>query len=258
MDAAQLTARLDGYPARVAAKDQTNICPLVVAVDGPSGSGKSSVSRGAAAQLEWRYLDTGAMYRAMAVALMRAKVDVSDPEAVSELIARTEVSSTTDPADPKVWLDGEDVSVEIRSSEVTAFVSQVSAVPEVRMRMADMQRRHAQDARDAGTGIIVEGRDIGTTVLPHADLKVFLTADTNARAVRRAEQDTTEGRSATVASTQQALIDRDKADSARKLSPLTKAPDAVEIDASDIDLPGVIQLLLSLIAERSAQCPDTT
>lgn len=227
---------------------QTN--PLVVAVDGPSGSGKSSVSRAVATKLDYRYLDTGAMYRSAALAAMQGEVDLDDSDAVEAMLNSLGLDVTTDPQAPGVSLRGTPVNEEIRSKDVTNHVSKVSAIPAVRTYMVDRQRDEVRDAKLAGTGIVVEGRDIGTTVLPNADLKVFLTADQEARAERRAKQDELEGRTAEVDETSAALAARDKADSQRKASPLTKADDAVGVDATFLDLDGVIDVVLDLIAER--------
>ena len=174
---------------------------LVVAVDGTSGSGKSSTSRGVAERLGLRYLDTGAMFRAMTWWLLREGVDVRDVAAVAAVADRPRIESGTDPLAPTITVDGVDVSVEIRGEAVTAAVSPVSAVPEVRARLLDLQREVIGDG-----GIVVEGRDIGSVVWPQAEVKVYLSADPDARAARRsAEQGGTD-----VATTQQSLLERDR------------------------------------------------
>ena len=149
----------------------------VIAIDGPSGSGKSSTSRGVAARLGLRYLDTGAMYRAMTWWLLRHGVDVHDAAAVAARVDEPEILSGTDPLGPTILVDGVDVGLAIRSDEVNAAVSPVSAVPEVRARLVELQREAIGDG-----GIVVEGRDIGSVVAPDADVKVYLTADAAARA----------------------------------------------------------------------------
>lgn len=157
---------------------------LVIAVDGTSGSGKSSASRGVAGRLGLRYLDTGAMFRAITWWLLREGVDVHDGAAVASVAGRPRIESGTDPLAPSITVDGVDVSVEIRSDEVNAAVSPVSAVPEVRTRLLELQREAIGDG-----GIVVEGRDIGSVVWPQAQVKVYLSADPAARAQRRtAEQ----------------------------------------------------------------------
>ena len=152
-----------------------------MAIDGPSGSGKSSTSRGVADRLGLRYLDTGAMYRAITWWMLRQDVDVHDPAAVAARVEEPEILSGTDPLGPTILVDGVDVGLAIRSDEVNAAVSPVAAVPEVRRRLLELQR----EIIGAG-GIVVEGRDIGSVVAPDADVKVFLTADAAARAHRRA------------------------------------------------------------------------
>ncbi|HYT10813.1 MAG TPA: (d)CMP kinase, partial [Mycobacteriales bacterium] len=156
----------------------------VIAIDGPSGTGKSTVARGLARRLGFRYLDTGAMYRAVTWAVLRAGVDPQDADAVADIAERVRVEVSTDPDHPRVTVDGRRVDREVRSAAVTAAVSPVSAIPRVRAVLVAFQRRLAE----AG-GVVVEGRDIGTVVAPGAPLKVFLTASTDARALRRSRQE---------------------------------------------------------------------
>jgi CMP/dCMP kinase len=210
---------------------------LVVAVDGPSGSGKSSVSRGVARRLGLRYLDTGSMYRAMAWWMTRNGVDVHDAEAVAAACDRPVIEAGTDPDDPTISVDGEDVSGPIRTPEVTGVVSPVSAVPAVRTRLVALQR----EAIGAG-GIVVEGRDIGSVVWPQAEVKVYLSADPDARAERRAAE---EG-GTDLASTQQSLLERDRIDSGRATAPLTMADGAVHVDSTHLTLDEVIEAILAL------------
>jgi len=188
----------------------------VIAVDGPAGSGKSSVCRGVAQRLGLRYLDTGAMYRAMTWAMLDAGVDVDDAAAVAERGADVTILSGTDPKAPTIHVGTTDVSGPIRGDEVTAAVSAVSAVPAVRERLVAIQRSEVEQARAAGVGIVVEGRDITTVVLPDADLKVFITADAAVRARRRAAQDVVLGKDGVdVGQTHSALLERDAKDSGR-------------------------------------------
>ena len=221
----------------------------VIAVDGPAGSGKSSVCRGAARALGYRYLDTGAMYRAMTWAVLRAGIPVDDPAQIAAFAATPAISSGTDPDAPTIEVDGIDVSGPIRSAEVTSSVSPVSAVPEVRARLVQIQRQAAAEAVAAGTGIVVEGRDIGTVVLPDADLKVFLTADPAVRALRRAKEQAADAAPAAedVSATQEALIARDAYDSTRAASPLTQAADAVVVDTTAMTLDEVIARVCELV-----------
>lgn len=222
---------------------------LTVAVDGSAGSGKSSVSRGVAAELGMRYLDTGAMYRAATLWMLRAGIDVEDAAAVAGRAGDPVIESTTDPAAPAIALDGQDVSTEIRTPDVTGAVSAVSAVPQVRTRMVQMQREAVAVSVASGEGIIVEGRDIGTVVLPEADLKVFLVADPQVRAQRRAAEDAARGHGVEVAATAEDLACRDAADSQRKASPLAKADDAVVVDATYDDLATVIGRVKALVVD---------
>ena len=210
---------------------------LVIAVDGTSGSGKSSTSRGVAERLGLRYLDTGAMFRAMTWWLLREGIDVRDAAAVAAVAGRPGIESGTDPAAPTITVDGHDVSVEIRGADVTAAVSPVSAVPEVRARLLDLQREVIGDG-----GIVVEGRDIGSVVWPQAEVKVYLSADPDARAERRAAE---EG-GADLATTQQSLLERDRIDSGRATAPLTMADGAVHVDSTHLTLDEVVATILAL------------
>jgi cytidylate kinase len=211
---------------------------IVVAIDGPSGSGKSSTSRGVASRLGLRYLDTGAMYRAITWWMLRAGVDVQDPAAVAARVAEPEIVSGTDPGAPTITVDGADVALAIRTEEVTAAVSPVSAVPEVRARLLELQR-----ATIGRGGIVVEGRDIGSVVAPDAAVKVFLTADPAARAERRALE---EGGS-DVAATRESLLSRDRIDSGRAASPLTMPDGAVHVDTTTYTLDQVVDQVVDLV-----------
>jgi cytidylate kinase len=211
---------------------------IVVAIDGPSGSGKSSTSRGVAARLGLRYLDTGAMFRAMTWWMLRQDVDVHDPVAVAARVDEPEILSGTDPSGPSILVDGTDVGLAIRTDEVTSAVSPVSAVPEVRARLLELQR-----AEIGAGGIVVEGRDIGSVVAPGAAVKVYLTADPEARAARRAAEEG--GSDVTV--TRQSLLARDRIDSGRATAPLTKADGAVHIDTTAYTLDEVIDQVVALV-----------
>ncbi|MFI0433590.1 MAG: (d)CMP kinase [Candidatus Nanopelagicales bacterium] len=219
----------------------------VVAVDGSAGSGKSSVSRGVADRLQMQYLDTGAMYRAATLWLLDHGVDVADAAAVAAQAGAIVIECGTNPLAPTIALAGRDVAAEIRSPRVTAAVSSVSAVQQLRERMVVLQRQAVDAARTAGSGIIVEGRDIGTVVLPDADLKVFLVADPQVRAQRRAAEDAERGHGGDVADTAAALARRDSADASRAASPLAKADDAVVVDGTHDDLAAVIDKVAALV-----------
>lgn len=215
---------------------------LVVAMDGPSGSGKSSVSRGVARALGLRYLDTGAMYRAMTWWMLHEGVDLADPAAIAARSAEPELTCGTDPEGPAIAVDGADVAGPIRESEVTGAVSVVAAVPEVRARLVALQREIV------GSGdIVVEGRDIGTVVCPDAAVKVYLTASAEARAHRRNAELT----GSTVEAQQAAMARRDTLDSTRKTDPLSMADGAVELDTTALNLDEVIAEVLRLVKERT-------
>ena len=219
---------------------------VIVAVDGPAGSGKSSVCRGVAAALGLRYLDTGAMYRAMTCAVIQEGIDPSDAQAVAAFARIPVIDSGVDPLAPTISVNGADVSAPIRSELVTSAVSPVSAVPEVRSRLVELQRDHVANAREAGVGIVVEGRDIGSVVLPDADLKIYLTADPAVRARRRAAETGTDA----VGATEAALKARDAFDSSRATSPLTQADDAIVVDTTEMTLQQVIDHVCDLVHQR--------
>jgi len=218
--------------------------PVIVAVDGPSGSGKSSVSKGVATGLGYDYLDTGAMYRA--ITWWGLQNDVSDSQ-IADRLGDIQLISGTDPAHPTIAVGGVDVSEAIRTPAVTAAVSRYSAVPEVRTALVARQREVAQAARK---GLVAEGRDLGTVVFPDATLKVYLTADVEARAARRAAENAERGHDADVSDTHQSLAARDAADSSRAVSPLQAARDAVHVDATFMTLAEVIDHVTALVEER--------
>jgi CMP/dCMP kinase len=220
---------------------------VVVAVDGPAGTGKSSVSRGLARELHARYLDTGAMYRIVTLAALRAGVDLTDQEDVAAVASIAKLSVGYDPDEDRSYLDSEDVSTEIRGDEVTKAVSAVSSVPAVRTRLVDLQRALA-----AGPGsVVVEGRDIGTVVLPDADVKIYLTASAETRARRRNDQNIASGLPDDYDSVLADVRRRDHLDMTRAVSPLQAASDAVVVDTSEMTESEVIAHLLQLVKQRS-------
>lgn len=229
----------------------------VVAMDGPSGTGKSTVARRLACALGSRYLDTGAMYRAVTLAVLRAGIDLADTREVIMTVATSRLSIRPDPTDPGVTLDSVDVSAEIRGPEVTAAVSAVSAIGEVRELLVTEQRRIIEQALLSGRGIVVEGRDIGTVVAPEAELKVYLTASADVRAMRRSRQDTAAGRTPTIETTMAEVMRRDELDSTRQISPLRPAADAIELDTSELDARRVLAKVLSLVDERGMRGAPT-
>ena len=220
---------------------------VVVAVDGPAGTGKSSVSRGLARALQARYLDTGAMYRLVTLAVLRAGVNPAAQAAVEAVAADAQLSVGYDPDEDRSYLDGQDVSSEIRGNEVTKAVSAVSSVPAVRTRLVEMQRTLASGPRS----VVVEGRDIGTVVLPDADVKVFLTASAETRARRRNDQNVAAGVPDDYAGVLADVRRRDHLDSTRAVSPLRAASDALLVDTSEMTESDVIAHLLQLVKQQS-------
>ena len=224
----------------------------VIAIDGPAGSGKSSVAKALARRYGLTYVDTGAMYRAITWWVLRAAIDPADAATIARRCAEPIMELVTDPDDSRVLIDGVDVSRAIREAAVTAAVSAVSAVPEVRTRMVALQRDLVETSRRRGVGSVMEGRDIASVVLPEADVKVFLTADTAVRAQRRAlEDEARSGTSRDVQETAASLDSRDAHDSKRAVSPLTRVDDAVQIDATHLTLDEVIDLVADLVDAAS-------
>lgn len=206
----------------------------VVALDGPSGTGKSTVARRLAERLGVRYLDTGAMYRAATVAVLRAGIDPTDDEQVAKCVAEIIIEVSTDPRHQRTLLDGLDVTAEIRTPQTTAAVSPVSAVAAVRKKLVAQQRELI-----AAGPIVAEGRDIGSVVWPDAELKVYLTASEQVRAQRRAA----ERHNRSVKEVAEAIRRRDTFDSSRAISPLRRAEGAQVVDTSELDIDEVVDLL---------------
>ena len=217
---------------------------IVVALDGPSGSGKSSTAKGIAIRAGWNYLDTGALYRAVALVALEIKSD--EPKDIFAFLALNRISFNADPKKPTISIGSRDISTEIRSMEVTSKVSQISALIDIRKELLTIQRMIIENA---DKGIVVEGRDIGTVVYPDAALKIYLTADLSARTSRREEEITEEAISRE--QVEQSLESRDLLDSTRVVSPLQAASDAVHIDSTDITLEETIERIWELLKERS-------
>lgn len=209
-----------------------------LAIDGPAGAGKSTVARAVAKALGWRYVDSGAMYRAVALAVLRAGAAATDEDAVGAIAERAQV----DVDGTRVWLDGEEVSERIRASDVTSVVSTVAANPRVREALLDKQRDLA-DAAD----VVMEGRDIGTVVLPGAEVKVYLTADVEERARRRALEIGLPQDDTTLHSMADDLSRRDVADATRDVSPLTRAEGAHEVDTTGLSLDEVVLKICDIV-----------
>jgi CMP/dCMP kinase len=219
---------------------------LIIAVDGPAGSGKSTAARGVATNLGLRYLDTGAMYRALTWWMLHRGIAVSSAEAVAEQAGEPVLEVGTDPAQPWITVDGTDVTGLIRTRQVSNSVSAVASVPAVRARLVAMQQAIIARTCAGGSGIVAEGRDIGTVVAPDAPVKVFLTASETARAERRSA-DLAADPGATPAVTQAEQQRRDRADAPQT----AKAADAVQIDSTRLELAGVISAIMDLAQQQA-------
>lgn len=222
---------------------------LVLAVDGPSGTGKSTTCRALAKKLDAKYVDTGAMYRVATLAVLREGVDPSDAAAVNKVTADLPLTVSDDPDSTEVLLAGEDVSREIRGDEVTRNVSAVSAIPEVRENLVNLQRKLAEEAHRA----IVEGRDIGTVVLADAPAKAYMTASAEVRAQRRYDQNVAAGIDTDFETVLADVVRRDEADSSRATSPLRPADDATVVDTSEMSPDEVISALIAVVEESAKE-----
>jgi cytidylate kinase len=220
--------------------------PVVLAIDGPAGAGKSTVAERLAAELGYFYFDTGVLYRAVAVRCLELSTDLADEDALRALVAGTDIQvrppSVADGRQVDVLLEGRDVSHEIRTPKVDAIVSRVAASPAVRAGLIDLQRRQIQ-----GQGTILAGRDIGTVVCPDADLKVYLTASSRERAARRLRQ--SGGSEADLDAIQKAIDDRDRSDASRAIAPMARAEDAVEIDSDGKSIDEVVATVRAFLAD---------
>jgi len=222
---------------------------MIIAIDGPSGAGKSTLGKMLAKKLNLLYLDTGAMYRAVALAVTRSGIPFRDIDRIVDVAERSEINLIGEPDAMKVMLDGEDVSVEIRTLDAAQSASVVSTISEVRRIMVEHQRAIGESAP---LGCVLEGRDIGSVVFPNADIKFFLTATPEARARRRFIEDQSKGRISTYEQTLAEINERDERDVSREDSPLTIADDAVVIDTSELDLTEVFEQMLAKINDRRA------
>ncbi len=221
---------------------------FVIAIDGPAASGKSTTARIVAQRLGYTYIDTGAMYRAATLAVLRAGIDPHDRSAVERFVTGRSIHlERLADASLRVLLDGEDVTREIRSPEVTANVSLVSSYAGVRLPIVGQQKRMGERG-----GVVLDGRDIGTVVFPDADVKIFMVADIHARASRRRDELQRMGSEVSVESLAGELAERDRLDSTREMSPLQKADDAVEIDTSGLSIEHQVERVLELVEARAA------
>lgn len=216
-----------------------------IAIDGPAGAGKSSIAKEAAKQLGFIYVDTGALYRTVALNAIRKGADLNDPDAVVRTLSGTDISLAFENGSQKVLLNGEDVSSKIRTEEISAGASKVSAIPKVREYLFDLQKSIA-----ANNDCLMDGRDIGTVVLPNADLKVFLTATPEERARRRYQQNLDRGMDADYDRILEEVNQRDYQDTHRDIAPLRQADDAVLLDTTELNFDEVVDKLLKLVEER--------
>ena len=216
-----------------------------IAIDGPSGAGKSSLSRRAAEALGFLYIDTGALYRAVGLAALREGIAPDDATAVAALAERISVTLQTGAEGQSVFLNGEDVTAQLRSEQVSRYASAVSAAPRVRALLLETQRRLA-----AENDVVMDGRDIGTVVLPHADVKIFLTADAEVRAKRRYDELQQKGDKTPYAQILAETKQRDKQDSERAIAPLKQAADAVLLDTSDDTVKQSVDAILAIVRRK--------
>lgn len=230
-------------------RDASNRTGLVIAIDGPAGAGKSTVARAVAQALDYLYIDTGAMYRAVTLAVLEAGVSPSDAAAVEKVAADVRIELVPDASGLRVLLNGTDVTEQIRLPHVSDAVSPVAAVSGVRHQLVQKQREMARRG-----GVVMDGRDIGTVVLPDADVKLFLTASAAERASRRWRELQQAGHRPTLDDIRRNIEERDRLDASRGVSPLRKADDALEIDTTDKDVNQVVEIVLELVRKELGAC----
>ncbi|NVN91938.1 MAG: (d)CMP kinase [Desulfuromonadales bacterium] len=221
---------------------------LVIAIDGPSGAGKSTIAHLLAKRLGYLQIDTGAMYRAVAVLISRTALDLADLDAVQRFCADLNVRLETVAGCQKVFANGQEVTSQIRTAEVSVMTSRISALKPVRDALLLAQREMGRDG-----GVVLEGRDIGTVVFPDADLKFFLTASPEVRGKRRYDEMIARGEQVTLRETIEAAVQRDAQDTQRDIAPLKQADDAIAIDSSDIGIEDVVDRMEAFVREKTAQ-----
>jgi CMP/dCMP kinase len=214
---------------------------LIIAIDGTAGSGKSTTAKLVAEKLGYMHVDTGAMYRAVALKMLRCGIEVTDTAAIDELLRHTNVTQKQVTGEPRIFLDGQDVTPDIRTPEISLWVGPVSENRLVRDYLVKWQRELGKEG-----GVVLEGRDIGTVVFPNADLKVFMTANLSVRGKRRRREMLTRGIDQTPSEVEEALAARDQRDSTREHSPLKKADDAVELDSTDLSIGDQVDKVIEL------------
>jgi len=219
--------------------------PLIIAIDGPAASGKSTTAKLVAKRLGYLHVDTGAMYRAMTLKVIEAGIDPDSAEKISALAKSTRIRLVSKDGENRIELDGADVTEKIRTSEVTKAVSAVSMVPEVRQLMVHEQREMGKRG-----AIVLEGRDIGTVVFPNADVKVYMVANPRERAVRRSKELAAKGIAKEVDELEREIAERDVKDSTRAISPLTKAADAVTLDTTDLSIEEQVEFIVQKAKEK--------
>lgn len=216
-----------------------------IAMDGPAGAGKSTIAKKAAARLGYIYVDTGAMYRALSLFFLRNRVNPDDIEKVAEKCREADVTISYENGEQVVWLNGENVNSLIRTEEVSMMTSKMSAIPVVREKLLSLQKKLAESEN-----VIMDGRDIGTCVLPGADVKIYLTASVSVRAKRRYEEQKGKGIACTLEEVEENVRMRDEQDMNRPVAPLRKAEDAILVDSSDMTIDQVVDEIIRICKEK--------
>jgi CMP/dCMP kinase len=222
---------------------------MIIAIDGPSGAGKSTLGRMLARELNLLYIDTGAMYRAVALAVIEQSATTTDDQAIAEIARRAQIALAGDADSLQVLLDGRDISDEIRSPHVSQTASVISTIPEVRRELVRRQRKLGEQS----TGVVLDGRDVGTVVFPNADVKFFLTATPEQRADRRFDEEQARMRDVHYEDVLRDINQRDERDATRVDSPLKIAEDAVVIDTTELNIEEVFERMLAIVRERTAK-----